>query len=316
MQSGLVSIIIPTYNRAHLIEDAIRSVLAQEYAFKQIIVVDDGSTDATRQVVSAFPEVEYYHQPNQGQAAARNRGLLQCRGEFVASLDSDDIWHPDFLSTGIGRLQQHQVDFVFMNWQPSSGSSGLEVFCRRPAAQRRYLTQPFGSWWLLDAAQTRHLMLETCPAPSSALLLRRGAVTGGWNEEMLIADDWCLLLDLVLSRPTVAAFTLTSHWLKRIHGQNIYDGRDYVAVAQELSFHDEPKLLLRYAQQLSRAERHVFQRRQAEHHVSYAYHSYKGQQKLDLVRHMALAWWLAPLTTSRLVLQEVYNYAKNHRQLS
>jgi hypothetical protein len=64
-----------------------------------------------------------------------------------------------------------------------------------------------GNWWLLDVAQTRRLMLETCPAPSSALMLRRnGLCKGGWNEQMLIADDWCLLLDIVMQQPAAAAF--------------------------------------------------------------------------------------------------------------
>lgn len=312
MQAGLVSIIIPAYNRAHLVGDAIRSILAQDYPHKQIIVVDDGSTDNTREVVQAFAGIEYHYQPNQGQAAARNAGLRLCRGEYLASLDSDDIWHTDFLRVGVGRMQQHGVNLVFLNWQASNGRNGLESFCQRANAQRRYFTQPADDWWLLTAAQSRRLMLETCPAPSSSLLLRRSALPGGWNEQMLIADDWCLLLDLVLHQPTPAAFTLTPHWLKRVHGENIYDGRDYVAVAHELSFHDEPLLLLRYRQQLDRAERGIFRQRQAEHCLNYAYHSYKHRHRGALLRHLVAAIWLAPLLTSGRIVQEVYSYVKRY----
>ncbi|KAA9333363.1 glycosyltransferase family 2 protein [Hymenobacter busanensis] len=316
MQSKLVSIIIPTYNRAHLVADAIKSVLAQDYPFKQIIVVDDGSTDTTRQVVSAFPEVEYYHQSNKGQAAARNLGLRQCHGEFLASLDSDDIWNPDFLSAGVNQLQKHQADLVFMNWQPNRGPNSLEIFCHYVSTQQRYLTKSVGNWWLLNAAQTRRLMIETCPAPSSALLMRRNALTNGWNEQMLIADDWSLLLDLVLQRPITAAFTLTPHWQKRIHDQNIYDGRDYAAVVHELSFHDGPHLLLHYQQQLTWSERRVFQQRQASSHFRYAYHSYKHRESLNLLRHLSIALYLAPLTISHRLISGAYRFARRRAPLA
>jgi glycosyltransferase involved in cell wall biosynthesis len=311
MQLGLVSIIIPTYNRAHLLADAIYSVLAQDYPYKQIIVVDDGSQDDTRQLVSAFAEVEYIYQPNQGQAAARNTGLRQCRGEYVASLDSDDAWDPNFLSKGIEQLTPG-VGLVFMNWRASNEQNGLENFFRQPAAQQRYFTQASGEWWYLNAAQTRRIMLETCPAPSSALIIRRNIMPGGWNEQMIIADDWCLLLDIVLYQPTAAAFTLAPHWLKRVHEGNIYDGRDYMAVAEELSAHDEPLLLLRHRSHLQRAEIIIFRQRQAENHINYAYNSYKHAEKAAMLRHMATAFRLAPMATSRRIVLEVANYTRNY----
>lgn len=113
MQHPLVSIIIPTYNRSALLAKTLASVQAQTYPAVQIIVVDDGSTDNTRELLTGYPEVEYYYQPNQRQAAARNTGLQHARGEFIASLDSDDTWEPDFLAKSIRCLEQHQLDFVF-----------------------------------------------------------------------------------------------------------------------------------------------------------------------------------------------------------
>lgn len=309
MQPGLVSIIIPTYNRAHLLADAIRSVLAQDYPHKQLIVVDDGSQDGTRQLVGNFAGVEYIYQPNKGQAAARNAGLRQCRGEFVASLDSDDIWDANFLSSGLEQLRS-DASLVFMNWRADSGHNGLESFFRQAASQQRYCTQAAGKWWHLNGAQSRRLMLETCPAPSSALLIRRSVMPDGWNEQMLIADDWCLLLDIVMQRPTAVAFTLAPHWLKRIHGENIYDGRSYVAVAQELSAHDEPLLLQRYRAQLQPSEVAIFRQRQAEHCVGYAYESYKHAEKAAMLRYLAAAFRLAPTTTIRRIALEILSYAK------
>lgn len=96
-----ISVIIPTYNRAHLICDAIKSVLNQDAidCSLEIIVVDDGSTDDTRQVVSSFGgNVKYIFQNNQGPGVARNRGIDEASGDWIAFLDSDDIWLPDKLS--------------------------------------------------------------------------------------------------------------------------------------------------------------------------------------------------------------------------
>ncbi|MBH8560005.1 glycosyltransferase family 2 protein [Hymenobacter negativus] len=311
MQPGLVSIIIPTYNRAHLLADAIHSVLAQDYPHKQIIVVDDGSEDNTRQLVSAFAGVEYIYQTNQGQAAARNAGLRHCWGEYVASLDSDDVWDANFLSSGIEQLQPN-INLVFMNWRADEQYNGMELFFRQAAAQQRYFTRAIGDWWYLNAAQSRRLMLETCPAPSSALIVRRNVMLGGWNEEMLIADDWCLLLDVVMQQPTAAAFTMVPRWLKRVQGDNICDGRNYIALAKELSFHDEPLLLQRHRAQLLWSEVSIFRQRQAKHHFHYAYASYKHAAKKAMFRHIAKAFRLAPLATSRNIVLEVAAYARNY----
>ena len=107
-QSGLVSVVIPTYNRATLIGPAIESVLRQTYPHIEIIVVDDGSTDRTREVVEAFGQpVRYVHQVNGGAASARNRGLREATGEFIALLDSDDQWFPWKLEAQVRVLDRY-----------------------------------------------------------------------------------------------------------------------------------------------------------------------------------------------------------------
>lgn len=92
-----VSVVIPTYNRAHLVGDAIKSVLAQDIkdCGIEILVVDDGSTDDTAEVVGRFGDrVRYIRQENQGAGRARNRGIQEAKGEWIAFLDSDDRWLP------------------------------------------------------------------------------------------------------------------------------------------------------------------------------------------------------------------------------
>ena len=100
-----VSVIVPTYNRAHTLPCALDSVLAQNLAVDEILIIDDGSQDRTRQLIqSRYPGCRYLYQTNQGVSAARNRGIREARGEWIALLDSDDAWLPDKL-----RLQQQAL---------------------------------------------------------------------------------------------------------------------------------------------------------------------------------------------------------------
>ncbi len=109
MSDGLVSVIIPTYNRAHCIGRAIDSVLAQTYGEVDVIVIDDGSKDDTRaRVLDTYGKdsrVRYVHQDNCGVSAARNHGIRQVKGELAALLDSDDAWMPDKLALQLACLR-------------------------------------------------------------------------------------------------------------------------------------------------------------------------------------------------------------------
>lgn len=112
-----VSVIIPTYNRADLIVQAIDSVLAQNYQPIEIIVIDDGSTDDTQAAIRKYTEINsliFLRQCNQGQSVARNLGLDRASGDFVCFLDSDNAWLPNKLSTQADCLSQHpEIDVVY-----------------------------------------------------------------------------------------------------------------------------------------------------------------------------------------------------------
>lgn len=115
----LVSIIIPNYNHAQYIEDAIHSVLRQTYRNVEIIVVDDGSRDNSREVIGAFGDkVRAIFQQNQGLSAARNTGITASRGEFIGVLDADDMYEPDFVETLVAALQnQPDADGVYCGYR-------------------------------------------------------------------------------------------------------------------------------------------------------------------------------------------------------
>src|SRR5690606_37292864 len=104
----LFSIIIPAYNRADLISGTLDSVFAQTERDYEVIVVDDGSTDATAEVVKSYGDcVRYVYQENAGPGAARNRGIQQSTGQYVVFLDSDDRWFPWTLETYRFAIETH-----------------------------------------------------------------------------------------------------------------------------------------------------------------------------------------------------------------
>lgn len=100
-----VSVIIPTYNREDVLKRAINSVLSQTYKNYELIIVDDGSTDKTKNLISANENIIYLYQQNQGVSAARNFGVCKSKGKFIAFLDSDDEWHPEKLEKQIRFLE-------------------------------------------------------------------------------------------------------------------------------------------------------------------------------------------------------------------
>jgi glycosyltransferase involved in cell wall biosynthesis len=104
--TALVSVVIPTYNRADLIGETIDSVLAQGYPNIEIVVIDDGSTDGTEALVKQYGErLRYVRKPNGGLASARNRAQREARGEYVAWLDSDDLCDPDRIALQVAYLE-------------------------------------------------------------------------------------------------------------------------------------------------------------------------------------------------------------------
>ena len=108
----LISIIIPTYNRAHYLQQAIKSVLNQTFKDIEIIIVDDGSTDHTKEIVSPYSSqypniIRYMYQSNSERASARNNGIKHAKGEYIALLDSDDEWLPLHLETCFETLRKN-----------------------------------------------------------------------------------------------------------------------------------------------------------------------------------------------------------------
>jgi glycosyltransferase involved in cell wall biosynthesis len=108
MSTALVSVVIPTYNYGAFVGETVENVLKQTYRNFEIIVVDDGSTDDTQERLEPYADrIRYIHQQNQGCAAARNTGIQAAKGEWIAFLDSDDLWHPRKLEVQMAYLAKH-----------------------------------------------------------------------------------------------------------------------------------------------------------------------------------------------------------------
>jgi len=136
----LVSVVVPVYNGERYIEDCLRSILEQDYPALEVIVVDDGSSDATESQVRALddPRVQFHRQANAGSAVARNRGVECAQGEFIAFNDSDDLWAPHRLKQQVRYLREqpelHAVCGRFM--------AVPDAFTRADAAAQDYQTEP------------------------------------------------------------------------------------------------------------------------------------------------------------------------------
>lgn len=185
MHSGpLVSVLIATYNRAEQLRQCLVSVLQQDYQHFEVIVVSDGSTDETPQVVASFDDSRLHfteHQANKGYAAARNTGLMACHGEFLAFIDDDDEWMPYKLALQISVLQQlpEQVGLLYA-WSkyllPNSRSR-LHV----PQLRGNVFPQMLGG---------------QCIGSIPSIVMRKSAALriGGWDENLSRGADGTFLL--------------------------------------------------------------------------------------------------------------------------
>ncbi|NOR15973.1 MAG: glycosyltransferase [Candidatus Aminicenantes bacterium] len=189
----MISVIIPTYNRAGFLEEAILSVLDQDYFLKhpdfELWVVDDGSQDFTRDLVKDFGnKVLYLYQSNRGVSSARNLGLEVSSGEFVAFLDSDDLWKPQKLSR----------QMAFMCAHPEAVCCCTEeIWIRRGKLVNPRNKHRKYSGWVFDK------FLPLCLLSLSSALFRRRtfAEIGSFDEELPACEDYDLGLRLAHSYP-------------------------------------------------------------------------------------------------------------------
>lgn len=256
----LVTVIIPTYNRETKLRDAIESALNQSYQNTQIIVIDDGSLDLTAGLVQEYPQIEYYYKENGGQSSARNLGLKHAKGSIITSLDSDDIWYKDFLKNCVAKLEKDDLDFVFTNWDQDTKGGETWDFLNKDPFIIPHLDKEKDGWINLNYTEVRKLYIDSCPSPSSSLVMRKSSIVSGWDENMNIGDDWCLYLEMVLNKECRAAFTLNKLWHKRVDEINICDGRNWMEVVEFLYIEDVKSKITKFDKLLSQQEKKTLEK--------------------------------------------------------
>jgi glycosyltransferase involved in cell wall biosynthesis len=180
-----VTVVIPTYNRAHYLSDAIHSALNQTLDDLEVVVVDDGSTDATAELMSAIGDrrVRYLRQPHRGISAAMNAGMRLARGEYVARLDSDDLWLPGMLAALVGVLDAQAEFGVAYGKGQAMDSQGHALAHTQGMAGR------------FPGESLRSLVYDDCTC-NVALVARRECFdrVGFYDEALAANEDWDMWL--------------------------------------------------------------------------------------------------------------------------
>lgn len=184
-----VSVIIPTHNRAWVIREAIDSVLTQDYPDFELVVVDDGSEDNTHLLLLEYgSRLTFIRQPNQGVSAARNRGIKETSGEFIAFLDSDDRWLPGKLTRQVEFFQNHP-DALICQTEEIWIRNGLRV---NPKNRHK---KPSGS--IFEPS------LHLCLVSPSAVMMKRELFNrvGLFDEKLPACEDYDLWLRVACRYP-------------------------------------------------------------------------------------------------------------------
>lgn len=184
--SPLVSVVIASYNREQFIVDAIRSVQHQTVDDIEIIVVDDGSTDSTQQILNNFGDsINVINQPNQGRSAARNKGVNNARGDYIAFLDSDDIWLHDKLDKQLNLLvKQPKVGLVH---------TFSDVVDEHGVLIRKYTDQRYKLYHSsIKAGYSYESLSERCIMFLSTVMVRRDCWkrVGPMDADIPAFEDW------------------------------------------------------------------------------------------------------------------------------
>jgi glycosyltransferase involved in cell wall biosynthesis len=233
-----VSVIIPTYNRAVLVQEAIESVLGQTFDDYEIILIDDGSTDGTREALDRFASnICYIRQENRGLSAARNRALELAKGEYIALLDSDDFWPPHKLALEVSILDRYRdVGFVFGDFYITT----IDGENRPNGLYNWFATRPewreiFSSWTEIDVSAEPGMQLSGLksvaayfgdiyhtslfgPRVSPCAAMFRKSAIGNWlrfREDDQFCGDWEFFARL--SHKSGAAFIAAETAFTRSH---------------------------------------------------------------------------------------------------
>jgi glycosyltransferase involved in cell wall biosynthesis len=192
MSANTVSVIIPSYNAAKFLPEAIESVLAQTYPAFEIIVVDDGSTDNTGEVAARYSGVRYIRQENQGLARVRSRGVRESRGDYLVFLDHDDRLFPNALQIGVNGLDAHPNCAFAFGICKLIAADGLPL-----ESGSSILETPF------ETFNYQSLLRGRCLVPPATVMFRRSVFEsiGEFDADLAPVDDYDMYLRIARAFP-------------------------------------------------------------------------------------------------------------------
>jgi hypothetical protein len=186
-KTHLISVIIPTYNSGRFIAQAVQCVLDQTYRQFEIIVIDDGSTDTTKDVLREFNgHIRYCYQENRGPSAARNAGIAVAKGDYICFLDADDIWTPNKLEVQLAFMAQNDdIGLVFSDEEEVSQATGLH---RSILAKTMFRSDIVSQLPIHDAFEK--LLIENF-IPTSMVMARKKCFgkAGLFDESLRVVED-------------------------------------------------------------------------------------------------------------------------------
>ena len=197
-----VSVVMPTYNRAYIIKEAIESALAQTYRDFELIVVDDGSSDNTHEIIQQLAEerIRYTrHDQNRGYSAACNTGISAATGHVLGFLDSDDLWKPEYLERQVGFLGRHpEVDAVFSDTEIHNSIKIPSLIGLLKVFPRLLESNPGAGEFVFSGRQMYVCLLEEVPIKPTAFLVKREMLqrVGVFDEAWPSGTDWDLFIRL------------------------------------------------------------------------------------------------------------------------
>lgn len=181
-----ISVIIPAYNAAKYINKTIQSVLEQTYLDWELIIINDGSTDATLEQISQIsdPRLKVFNFPNAGVAISRNRGMNQASGEYIAFLDADDLWTPDKLASQLSALKANPQAAVAYSWVDYIDESEKFLY---PGIHTR-----------INGDAYEQLLVRNILENGSNPLIKKSAciAIGNFEQSLTPAEDWDFYLRL------------------------------------------------------------------------------------------------------------------------
>lgn len=303
----LVSVIIPSYNCEPYIRQTITSVLDQSMKDLELIVVDDGSSDNTCQLVQQFGErVRLIRQQNARVCAARNRGIREARGQYLCFMDHDDAWFPHKLEVQLKTLQQYPqaaaVCSNFICWYPDAQGvyPAIDSF---KLSEDLLATDPEQSGWIYH-----RLLLDCCMLTSSTMI--RAKVfehCSAFDESLPYSEDWDLWIRLSRDYPLIKLAAPTT--LYRQHpaqGNRIVREVDYRTRLLENAV-QQWGLVSQDGRAIRRTE---FNRRLAFYHAEYGGQCLMADQKSRALASFGKAWRYRPLNLKypAYILAALFNW--------